>query len=123
MTVKQNKIFTNQGKLRNIFYSNESSFYDVSSISTNRLLRPSPESLYKVEMYLDIMIASNYRDAYTILDILGKIGGIEKSLKSFLAIFFLLLSKIALKDEFCKHLLLLKRKEAKHFSNENLKGN
>ena len=74
-------------------------------------------------MYLDIMVSSHTRDAYTILDILGKIGGIEKSLKSFLAILFLLLSTVALKEQFTNHFLLLKRKEAKLFSNENHQGN
>jgi hypothetical protein len=71
---------------------------------------------------LDIINNRHVRDAYTILDILGKVGGIEKSLKSLLGIFFVLLSSNAMKVEYAKHLLLLKRKEVKLICDENISG-
>jgi hypothetical protein len=71
---------------------------------------------------LHLFIVKHERKASTILDILGKIGGIDKSLKSLLCAFFTLLSINAMKVEFAKHLLLLKRKEVKFLSDENLSG-
>jgi hypothetical protein len=48
---------------------------------------------------LDILKLKHERDAFTILDILGKIGGIDKSLKALLGAFFILLSSNAMKSE------------------------
>jgi hypothetical protein len=59
----------------------------------------------------------------TILDILGKVGGIEGALTGLFRILFILISSNSMKVEFTKHLLLLKRREVRQYCDKNLVGN
>ena len=68
-------------------------------------------------------MTTHKRSSFTILDILGKLGGIDKSLKGILGGLFLFLSKSAMRGDFARKLLLIKRKELKELNNEPLIGN
>jgi hypothetical protein len=62
------------------------------------------------------------RNSYTVLDILGKLGGIEKSLKGIIGFFFIFISKNTMKCEFASKLLLLKAKEMMLFNDGPYQG-
>ena len=76
LNISPNHVRSNDGHLANIFGLNQYTFFEVLLPQRNSVTRPKKENLWKTEMFLEDTKILHFRNHYTILEILGHIGGL-----------------------------------------------